>query len=281
MISSLFHHTGDEKALQRFHDLVDKCKRTDNREVDESTNQNSAYSTDTESSDDSQSASLPRSANVVLAPPTNIFKTSSSSSGSFQLNPWGTCKIASRPRLPLTVSPAAIKQKHLAYLFCEPLPPKAEKTQKTECLDSPPVTRKRPKSATAQCVYSTSTLPGQHSSSLTSSEMSTATNTSGNLPFGRPAWYTGGGEAAATTDVAPTSSCESARKFLKCSSLPSQSGSEQSALAASLIIPIPILPHNQSISNTATRFVNSGEMNQGSVSLPPDTKANFTTNIES
>lgn len=283
VMSSLFHHTGDEKSLQSFHDLVEKCKRNDLREgafSDESTNQNSAYSTDTESSDDSQFVSLPRSANIVLAPPTNIFKSSSSSSsGSFQLNPWGSCKVATRPRLPLTVSPAAIKLKHLAYLFSESLPPKAEKTLKTESMDSPPVTRKRPKSATAQCAYSTSTLPGQRSSSLAPTETGSTTSTSSNLPFGRPAWYTGGGEAA-TSDVAPTSSCESARKLLKCSSLPAQSGSDQSALAVSLMIPIPILPRTPPISETATRFAISGEMNQGSVSLPPDTKANFTSNIE-
>jgi hypothetical protein len=282
VISSLFHHTGDEKSLQNFHNLVEKCKRNDFKEgafSDEGTNQNSAYSTDTESSDDSQFVSLPRSANIVLSPPSNILKTSSSSSGSLQLNPWGSCKIASRPRLPLTVSPAAIKLKHLAYLFCESPPPKAEKTLKTESMDSPPVTRKRPKSATAQCAYSTSTLPGQHSSSLTPTETGSASTTSSNLPFGRPAWYSGRGEAA-TSDVAPTSSCESARKLLKCSSLPTQSGSDQSALSASLMIPIPTLPRTLPISETATRIAISGEMNQGSVSLPPDTKANFTSNIE-
>lgn len=282
MLSSLFHHTGDEKSLQSFHSLVEKCKRNDFREgsfSDENTNQNSAYSTDTESSDDSQFVSLPRSANIVLTPPSNIIKTSSSSSGSFQLNPWGSCKIASKPRLPLTVSPAAIKLKHLAYLFSESLPSKTEKTQKSDLMDSPPVTRKRPKSGTTQCAYSTSTLPGQQNCSIAPADTrsTTTTTSSSNLPFGRPAWYNGGGDAS-TSEVAPTSSCESARKLLKCSSLPSQSGPDQSAISASLVK--PILPRTPPIHETAKRFTTAGEMIQSSVALCPEHKANFTSKIE-
>jgi hypothetical protein len=241
-LSSLFDESTDEKSLQVFSNLVKRCRKTKADEVsygDENSVQFSTYSSDSESSEDTLFTATPATASIVLLPPTGSVK-SSNYKKSFQLNPWGASKIPLRPKLALTVSPAAIKLKHFAFLFSDPMLKKTDKVPKGDLTESP-ATRKRSKSASAPVTPAKHTSPTHQQlnsprdgGALSNGTCKFAFGTSSNA---RPR-YAENGHAIIST----TSSDENARKLIKCSSLPPQSAEKARVIFESLTIPVSSAP---------------------------------------
>ena len=238
-----------------YRNLVDDCKKIDcgNADVmycDDNMNYFSACSTDSESSEETELIIKPRLANIVLAPPSlTQAATPPSSVPSFKLNPWGSSKIVSKPKIHLTVCPAAIKSKHMAFLFGEMPIKKMDKTSKADCTESYPVTRKRTKSALAPGSSMANNLSDPFSaneSSETHSSTSVSPSSSSKTPFGslpvihsqRSSGGQGSNNIITTSTTSPPD--ENARKLLKSSSAPRPSAAF--ILAPSILQPVPLPP---------------------------------------
>jgi hypothetical protein len=264
ILSTLFDEMTDDKSMSIYRNLVEDCKKMDsgNTDVmycDDNMNYFSACSTDSESSEETEFVMKPRLANIVLSPPSNTqAATPPSSSSSFKLNPWGSSKIVSKPKVHLSVCPAAIKSKHMAFLFGDIAVKKVDKTLKTDSTESYPVTRKRTKSAVAlgaspannaPDLFSASESTEIHSTPCASS--SSSSSSSSKTPFGAlpvtsaQSSSTGHGHAAEYTVTTTTPPDENARKLLKCSSAPRQSTAfilAPSILSPALLPPLPSPP---------------------------------------
>ena len=210
VLSSLFHETTDAKHFSLYNNLVDNCLKSNKEKLsysDDNSKDFSAYSTDSESSDDTQTISMPKTANIILSSPSKAPVVSAG----FQFNPWGAAKISNKPKLTLTVSPAAIKAKHMAFLFNNFVPKKNDK------LDGDPESsgpRKRSKSMTAQGIFVNGPLGASAEENLPVAK-GLGPSITVNSPFGSS---TGG---YATGTYAASSSDDSARrKLLRCASLP-------------------------------------------------------------
>ena len=89
MLSSLFRDTTDEKAMSLYTSLVDKCMRKNKLNIlysDDGSKDFSAYSTDSESSEDPHIVTMLMTADIVLSPPKKVVAPPTVG---FQLNPWG------------------------------------------------------------------------------------------------------------------------------------------------------------------------------------------------
>lgn len=241
-LSSLFDESTDEKSLQTFSNLVRRCRKTKEDEIsygDENSIQCSTYSSDSESSEDTLFTATPATASIVLLPPTGSVK-SSNYKKSFQLNPWGASKIPLRPKLALNVSPAAIKLKHFAFLFSDPMPKKTDKAPKCDLTESP-ATRKRSKSTSAPVTPAKQNSPTQ--------QRLNSPRDSGTLPhvtckfaFGTSSYAHPCNAENGHAIISTSSSDENARKLIKCSSFPPQSAEKARVIFESLTIPAHSAP---------------------------------------
>ena len=255
VLSTLFDTLTDDKSMSVYKNLLEDCKKADcgNADVmycDDNMNYFSACSTDSESSEETEYIIKPRLANIVLAPPSHIpAATPPGSVPSFKLNPWGSSKIVSKPKIHLSVCPAAIKSKHMVFLFGDITAKKADKSLKTDCTESYPVTRKRTKSALAPGLSVANNLSDQQCSANESSETHSSTcaatsSSSSKSPFGAlpvirvqspsPSCKQGSNYTITTT----TPPDENARKLPKCSSAPRPS---TAFISAPSIVQPPLL----------------------------------------
>lgn len=280
LLSTLFDTLTDDKSMSVYKNLVEDCKKADcgNADVmycDDNMNYFSACSTDSESSEETEYIVKPRLANIVLAPPSHTpAATPPGSVPSFKLNPWGSSRIVSNPKKHLSVCPAAIKSKHMAFLFGDITIKKVDKSLKTDCTESYPVTRKRTKSALAPGSSVPNNLSDQQCSANESSETysstcaATSTSTSSSSsksPFGAlpvirvqspspSSKQQGQANYTITTTTPPD---ENARKLLKCSSAPRPS---TASISAPSIVqppllqlpPIPLPLHSPPLDSEAT-----------------------------
>lgn len=238
VLSTLFDNLTDDKSMSVYKNLVEDCKKADcgNADVmycDDNMNYFSACSTDSESSEETEYIIKPRLANIILAPPSHTPAASTPGSvPSFKLNPWGSSRIVSKPKIHLSVCPAAIKSKHMAFLFGDITVKKVDKSLKTDCSESYPVTRKRTKSALAPGSSVPNNMSDQcsanESSEIQSSTCAATSSSSSKSPFGAPpvihvrspspSSKQGSNYTDTTTTTTPPD--ENARKLLKCSSAP-------------------------------------------------------------
>lgn len=209
VLSSLFHDSTEEKSSILYSELVEKCSKKNANKViygDESSKDYSAYSTDSESSEDTQLVGMLRTANIVLNPPP---RASTASGGGFQSNPWGTSSTHTKQKMSLLVTPAAIKSKHMAFLFCKTVFKKNDNNEKGDMHESSSP-RKRSKSMKPQGTTTGYSPFGCSSSSQDKSESDFLSNSS--FDSSSHSSYAPG-TYASTDDTAR-------KRLLRCSTMP-------------------------------------------------------------
>ena len=205
-LSSLFHDSTEEKSLLLYNNLVDKCMKK-NVVMYGDDKDYSAYSTDSESSDETQLVSTPRTASIVIKPATRA----SSSNRGFQTNPWGVGSTHSKPKINLLVTPAAIKSKHMAFLFSDATHKRNENIDKRDSGESSSP-RKRSKSVMTQGLTSAYS-PFGCSSSIKSQDGS-GVDLQSNTPFDSSHSSFTPGSFATSQDTAR-------KRLLRCTTMPS------------------------------------------------------------
>ena len=206
-LSSLFHDCTEEKSLILYTNLVDKCmKKNMVLYSDDNSKDYSAYSTDSESSDETQLLSTPRTASIVIkAPP-----RATANNRGFQTNPWGVCSANSKPKINLLVTPAAIKSKHMAFLFSDAIHKRNENVEKRDsCESSSP--RKRSKSVMTQDLTTAYSPFGCSSSSKHQDGLKV--DLQDNIPFGSSHPSFAPGSFAISHDAVR-------KRLLRCATMP-------------------------------------------------------------
>lgn len=119
LLSSLFDSTTDKKSLLLYHELTEKSKNRDNVTLFNRQKEGSDQASKSEGYIQAIDKTV-RTASIIIAPigKNNNYDSNTCKSKSYLLNPWDSKKAPlSQPKMSLSVSPVAIKDKHMAFLF--------------------------------------------------------------------------------------------------------------------------------------------------------------------